>query len=88
MNIYDFENQTSRQKDFARRAGEAYWRNHILKVDRAAPNDRTAPLPRRILAGFGGALVAIGYRLQGEIDQLAIIPERPEPLAATPGGCD
>jgi hypothetical protein len=68
MISYDAEVYVSRQKEMARRAAESYPR-----VSHQA--NGAHPIHRRALARIGGALVTLGYRLQGEIDQLSAAPE-------------
>lgn len=64
MNSFDAEMHMIRQKEMAQRAAT----NYLPEF-----HDRSSlrrPFHRRALAGLGGALVILGYRLQGEIDQL------------------
>jgi hypothetical protein len=68
MISYDAENHVMRQKEMARRAAESYPRVSGL-------GDGVRPAHRRALAGLGGRLVTLGYRLQGEIDQLSAAPK-------------
>lgn len=78
MNSYDAEMHILRQKDMARRAAEDY----ALKTNHI-PTPSTAirlPIYRRTLAAIGGRLVSMGYRLQGEIDQLATSAELTDAL--------
>jgi len=71
MNTFDAENHILQQKEMARRAGQTYPTiSHLL-----AEEGRTRRAYRRALAGLGGQLVTLGYRLQGEIDHLAAAPE-------------
>ena len=71
MNAFDAENHILQQKEMARRAGQSYPTiNHLL-----AEQGRSRRAYRRALAGLGGQLVSLGYRLQGEIDHLAATPE-------------
>ncbi len=67
MNAFDAENHILQQKEMARRAGQSYPTISHLLADESRPRRAY----RRALAGLGGQLVSIGYRLQGEIDQLA-----------------
>ncbi len=67
MNSYDAELHILRQKDMARAAGNSY-----PTIAHLVGNESGLRLTyRRALAGVGGRLVAIGYRLQGEFDHLA-----------------
>lgn len=76
MNAFDAENHILRQKEMARRAGHTYPTvSHLLTHD-----GRTRSAYRRALAGLGGQLINLGYRLQGEIDQLAAAPEMHDTL--------
>jgi hypothetical protein len=68
MNSYDAENHILRQKAAARAAADAYL--HQAALDQ--PGDRLArQVYHRAMAGVGERLVSLGYRLQGEINQLA-----------------
>lgn len=63
MNSFDAEMHIFRQKEMAQRAAANYspkFRDEF---------SQRRPFHRRALAGLGGALVMLGYRLQGEIEQ-------------------
>jgi hypothetical protein len=82
MNDFDAENHILRQKEIVRRAAESY--PLISHLD-AGNNDGVRLAYRRALAGLGGRLIVLGYRLQGEIDQLAAA-DVPEPLSFSSNG--
>jgi len=62
LNHYDADLHVQRQKAMARAAAEGYAHNeHLLR--RARPSAY-----RRSLIAAGGALIALGQRLQGELE--------------------
>jgi hypothetical protein len=76
MISYDAEIHVSRQKEMARRAAASYPNVSHLANGHNGGN----AVHRRALAGLGGALVALGLRLQGEFDQLSAAPELADTL--------
>lgn len=74
MNSFDLENHMLWRKGMANRAAAAYPHNSHLRSGRAGL------AYRRLLAGIGSQLVALGYRLQGELDQLAAAPDLADSL--------
>ena len=83
LNLYDADLHVQRQKELARASAAAY--------DPAARRPRRGlrHTYRRALATAGGALITLGYRLQGEIEDLPVL-DLAEPLAlrrnGTPAG--
>jgi hypothetical protein len=69
MNSYDAEMHILRQKEASRRAAERYTTVSHLDEIRTTPRMRLAY--QRAMVEVGSWLIAIGYRLQGSIDQLA-----------------
>ena len=69
MNSYDAEMHILRQKEASRRAAERYTMVSHLDEIRATPKIRL--VYQHAMAEVGSWLIAIGYRLQGSIDQLA-----------------
>jgi hypothetical protein len=67
MNSFDGEMHIWRHKELARRAAEQY--AHVAHLDRGH-GARAAY--RKAMAGLGGRLVVLGYRLQGEIEGLGV----------------
>jgi hypothetical protein len=83
MISYDAEIHVSRQKEIARRAAASYPDvSHLANGHNGgnAVNGGNAAVHRRALAGLGGALVALGLRLQGELDQRSAAPELADTL--------
>lgn len=74
MNFFDAEMHLLRQKELTRHSAESY--PLISHLD----NGGVRLAYRRALAGVGSRLVILGFRLQGEIDQLTVVPEMTEPL--------
>ena len=77
MNSFDGEMHVSRQKESARRAAE----NYIPSNDQ--PGKVSRRVHRRALAGLGSRMITLGYRLQGEIDQLSATPALVDSLGLT-----
>lgn len=69
MNSYDAEMHILRQKEASRRAAESYTIVSQLDEIRAAPPIRL--FYQHAMVEVGSWLIAIGYRLQGSIPQLA-----------------
>jgi hypothetical protein len=68
MNSYDAEMHILRRKAATRAAADAYMQHGGSEP---ASQRRARLTYRRALAGVGGQLISLGYRLQGEINQLA-----------------
>jgi hypothetical protein len=82
MISYDAEIHVSRQKEMARRTAASYAAVSHRASGRNGGSGGNA-VHRRALAGLGGALVALGLRLQGELDQLPAAPELAGALGLT-----
>lgn len=75
MYRYDAELDVQRRKDQARAAAAGYYGSdehaqHLARGRRA----RGRHAQRRALIAAGGALITLGRRLQGELDELAATP--------------
>lgn len=69
MNSYDAEVHVQRRKEASRRVAAGYLAGSYL--DERNDLRDAGRVHRRMLAEFGRHLVAIGYRLQGGMGQLA-----------------
>lgn len=73
MNSFDAEMHILRQQENARRAADQYMTTSHL--DRPGAPGRIRLIQQRALAAFGAQLVVLGYRMQGEFNQLAVTAE-------------
>jgi len=80
MNSFDAEMHILRQKEMAQRAAA----NYSLEFHDGSSQRR--PFHRRALAGLGGALVILGYRLQGEIEQFPSAAELVDSIQLSSNG--
>jgi hypothetical protein len=78
MNSFDAEMHVTRQKEMARRAAENY--------AALAHQPQTGPrlVYKRALAGLGSRMITLGYRLQGEFEQLSTAPALADSLGLSP----
>lgn len=77
LNLYDADLHIQRQKELAQAAADSYKYTRFL--ERRGLRDRY----HDALVATGGVLIALGTRLQGQIDELAAAaPELGEPLSA------
>lgn len=77
MNSFDAEMHVTRQKEMARRAAESY------AVMAHQPQSGPRLFYKRALAGLGSRMITLGYRLQGEIEQLSTAPALADSLGLT-----
>lgn len=80
MNDYDAEIHILRQKEMVQRAARSYPSISHLE------NGGVRVTYYHLLAEIGERLVTLGYRLQGEIDQLSVAPDLVEPLGFSRNG--
>jgi len=79
LNLYDADLHIQRQKELARAAADSYRHARYL------PKRDLRHAYRHTLVAVGGALINLGVRLQGGLDELGV-PELSEPLALRANG--
>jgi len=79
LNLYDADLHIQRQKELAQAAADSYRHARYL------PKRGLRQIYRQSLVTIGGALINLGLRLQGELEEFSV-PELAEPLVFRTNG--